>query len=139
MKADDCIWNLADNCVELTLTKAEGMHWWSRVMEGDMPIDTQQVEPENSKLEELDPETRKTVEKMMVGGWGGSQSGGGVLGGILEAAGIFQGSVGWMLRGAAPLHSQGVARWAPHLPAGLIAMTPYRPRLVMQPSAIYGV
>ncbi|KAI8473747.1 MAG: HSP20-like chaperone [Monoraphidium minutum] len=65
VKADDCLWNLADNCVELTLTKAEGMHWWRAVMEGDDPIDTQQVEPENSKLEELDPETRKTVEKMM--------------------------------------------------------------------------
>lgn len=52
--------------MELTLTKAEGMHWWRSVMAGDPAIDTQQVEPENSKLEELDPETRKTVEKMMV-------------------------------------------------------------------------
>ncbi|KIZ02376.1 putative Nuclear migration protein nudC [Monoraphidium neglectum] len=65
VKADDCLWNLVDNCVELTLTKAEGMHWWRSVLEGDAQIDTQQVEPENSKLEELDPETRKTVEKMM--------------------------------------------------------------------------
>lgn len=43
VKADDCLWNLADNIVELTLTKAEGMHWWRSVMEGDPPIDTQQV------------------------------------------------------------------------------------------------
>jgi hypothetical protein len=66
VKPDDCLWNLADNTVELTLTKAEGMHWWSSVVAGDPAIDTQQVEPENSKLQELDPETRTTVEKMMV-------------------------------------------------------------------------
>ncbi|KAF8055664.1 BOB1 [Scenedesmus sp. PABB004] len=65
IKPDDCMWNLADGVVELTLTKAEGMHWWSRVMADDPAIDVQAVEPESSKLTDLDPETRQTVEKMM--------------------------------------------------------------------------
>jgi hypothetical protein len=89
IKADDCLWNLADGAVELTLTKAEGMHWWRSVLEGDAPIDTQQVEPESSKLDDLDAETRKTVEKMMarvpggrgVGGWGWGPQGKGASGG----------------------------------------------------------
>ena len=47
------------------------MRWWSRVVfaageEGGGPrIDTSAVEPENSKLGDLDGETRATVEKMM--------------------------------------------------------------------------
>lgn len=55
-----------DGVVELTLTKAEGMHWWSKVLASDPSIDITAVEPENSKLTDLDPETRQTVEKMMV-------------------------------------------------------------------------
>ena len=47
------------------LVKEKGMHWWKNVIDGDEEIDTTKIQPENSRLEDLDPETRQTVEKMM--------------------------------------------------------------------------
>jgi hypothetical protein len=74
--------------VELTLTKQEGMHWWSRVLGADPAIDVTAVEPENSKLTDLDPETRQTVEKMMVSGvLGGGEGGSCGFEGMQEARG----------------------------------------------------
>lgn len=41
------------------------MHWWRRVLTTDPAIDAAAVEPESSRLGDLDGETRATVEKMM--------------------------------------------------------------------------
>ena len=66
MKPDACFWTVEDKrTVVVTLSKASSMQWWSRVVEGDPEINTRKVEPENSKLGDLDGDTRQTVEKMM--------------------------------------------------------------------------
>lgn len=52
--------------ISVLLTKQDQMEWWKCCVKGEPEIDTQKVEPENSKLADLDPETRQTVEKMMV-------------------------------------------------------------------------
>jgi len=66
VKPDDCMWTLVDNkTVQITLEKHDGMKWWSCVMQGDPQIDTKKIVPDNSKLSDLDGETRQTVEKMM--------------------------------------------------------------------------
>jgi len=66
VKPDDCMWTLLDNkCIQITMEKMDGMKWWSGVMQGDAEIDTKKIVPENSKLSDLDGETRSTVEKMM--------------------------------------------------------------------------
>ncbi|KAF5442280.1 hypothetical protein F2P56_034954 [Juglans regia] len=66
IKPDDCYWSIEDqNAISILLTKHNQMEWWKAVVKGDPEIDTQKVEPESSKLSDLDPETRQTVEKMM--------------------------------------------------------------------------
>lgn len=66
VKPDDCMWTLVDNkIVQVTFEKFDGMKWWSCVVQGDEGIDTKKIVPENSKLSDLDGETRMTVEKMM--------------------------------------------------------------------------
>ncbi|KAJ6687532.1 NUCLEAR MIGRATION PROTEIN NUDC [Salix koriyanagi] len=66
IKVDDCYWSIEDqNTISILLTKHDQMDWWKSLVKGDPEIDTQKVEPENSKLSELDSETRQTVEKMM--------------------------------------------------------------------------
>lgn len=52
--------------ISILLTKREQMEWWKCCVKGEPEIDTQKVEPESSKLADLDPEMRSTVEKMMV-------------------------------------------------------------------------
>ncbi|XP_021729092.1 protein BOBBER 1-like [Chenopodium quinoa] len=66
VKPDDCFWSLEDQkSISILLTKHDQMDWWRCLIKGEPEIDTQKVEPESSKLSDLDPETRSTVEKMM--------------------------------------------------------------------------
>ncbi|EEA06778.1 CS domain-containing protein [Cryptosporidium muris RN66] len=66
VKAVDSMWSIIDNkIIQITLEKQDTMNWWSCVIKGDPEIDTTKIVPENSRLSDLDPETRTTVEKMM--------------------------------------------------------------------------
>ncbi|GAB0494576.1 hypothetical protein MMPV_005870 [Pyropia vietnamensis] len=68
VKADDGMWQVdaASGTLEVYLEKVDGTSWWPRAVVGEPELDLGRVAPENSKLSDLDGETRALVEKMMV-------------------------------------------------------------------------
>ncbi len=64
---DESFWTMdrEAGALSVQLDKHEKMSWWPCVVQGDQKIDLSKVAPDNSKLSDLDGETRSMVEKMM--------------------------------------------------------------------------
>ncbi|PMD24722.1 CS-domain-containing protein [Hyaloscypha hepaticicola] len=67
---DESTWTLATSpsgtkILELHLDKVNKMQWWEHVITTAPKIDVTKIQPEDSKLGDLDGETRSMVEKMM--------------------------------------------------------------------------
>ncbi|KAF8168158.1 nuclear movement protein nudC [Crassisporium funariophilum] len=66
IKVEDSTWTVQDNNKVLVhLEKLNQQAWWENVLTHHPKIDTRKIEPKDSKLSELDGETRGMVEKMM--------------------------------------------------------------------------
>jgi hypothetical protein len=71
IETDDSTWTVEEErgsstpLFVLYIRKMHQMGWWNCVLKGHPTIDTTKIQPEPSKLSDLDAETRGVVEKMM--------------------------------------------------------------------------
>ncbi|WMV34027.1 hypothetical protein MTR67_027412 [Solanum verrucosum] len=66
VKVEACFWTLEDQkSISVLLTKIDKMNWWKWVVKGEPELDIEKVEPEITRLSELDPEIQSSVETIM--------------------------------------------------------------------------
>ena len=70
LDTEDTTWTLSTNSsgqkeIVISIAKSAGSNWWPHIVTNAPKIDVTKIVPENSKLSDLDGQTRGMVEKMM--------------------------------------------------------------------------